>query len=54
MRAGQIINNTLFEPFAVYAIIAAVYFTMCYPLSVFSERLERRMGHGRVSNLGSA
>jgi polar amino acid transport system permease protein len=54
MRAGQIINNTLFEPFAVYAIIAVVYFAMCYPLSIFSERLERRMGRGRVSNLGSA
>jgi polar amino acid transport system permease protein len=53
MRAGQIINNTLFEPFAVYAIIAVVYFAMCYPLSVFSERLERRMGRGRV-NLGTA
>ena len=54
MRAGQIINNTLFEPFAVYAIIAVVYFAMCYPLSLFSERLERRMGRGRISNLGSA
>ena len=53
MRAGQIINNTLFEPFAVYAIIAVAYFGMCYPLSVFSEKLERRMGRGRI-NLGSA
>jgi polar amino acid transport system permease protein len=53
MRAGQIINNTLFEPFAVYAIIAVIYFVMCYPLSVLSAKLERRMGRGRV-NLGSA
>jgi polar amino acid transport system permease protein len=42
-RAGQIINNSLFEPFLVYVIIAAAYFAMCYPLSVFSRKLEKRM-----------
>jgi polar amino acid transport system permease protein len=41
-RAGQIINNSLFEPFLVYLIIAAVYFALCYPLSRWSRRLERR------------
>jgi polar amino acid transport system permease protein len=54
MRSGQIVNNSLFEPFVVYAIIAAVYFAMCYPLSLFSQRLERRMGRGRVNNLALA
>ena len=53
MRSGQIVNNSLFEPFAIYAIIAVVYFTMCYPLSLFSQKLERRMGRGR-SNLAPA
>ncbi|WP_187435031.1 amino acid ABC transporter permease [Bradyrhizobium cytisi] len=53
MRSGQIVNNSLFEPFAIYAIIAVVYFAMCYPLSLFSQKLERRMGRGR-SNLASA
>jgi polar amino acid transport system permease protein len=53
MRSGQIVNNSLFEPFAIYAIIAVVYFAMCYPLSLFSQRLERRMGRGR-SNLATA
>jgi len=53
MRSGQIVNNSLFEPFAIYAIIAVVYFAMCYPLSLFSQRLERRMGRGR-SNLSPA
>ena len=48
MRSGQIINNSLFEPFLIYAIIALVYFAMCYPLSLFSQRLERRMGRGRA------
>jgi polar amino acid transport system permease protein len=41
-RSGQIINNSLFEPFLVYLIIAAIYFALCYPLSRWSQRLERR------------
>lgn len=49
MRAGQIVNNSLFEPFAIYAIIAVVYFAMCYPLSLVSQRLERRMGRSRAN-----
>lgn len=48
MRAGQIVNNSLFEPFLIYAIIAVTYFAMCYPLSLLSQRLERRMGRGRT------
>jgi polar amino acid transport system permease protein len=47
-RAGQIINNSLFKPFLIYAIIALVYFAMCYPISRFSRRLERRMAVGRT------
>ncbi|CAH2603535.1 Amino acid ABC transporter permease [Rhodovastum atsumiense] len=42
MRSGQIINNSLFEPFLIYAIIAVVYFALCYPLSLLSRRLESR------------
>lgn len=53
MRSGQIINNTLFEPFMVYVIIAVAYFAMCYPLSLFSQKLERRLGRGSV-NFASA
>ena len=41
-RSGQIINNSIFEPFIVYLVIAAIYFALCYPLSVWSRRLERR------------
>jgi polar amino acid transport system permease protein len=43
-RSGQIINNSIFEPFAVYLIIAVIYFCMCYPLSRLSRRLEQRAG----------
>lgn len=40
-RSGQIINNSMFEPFLIYSIIALVYFSLCYPLSRLSRRLER-------------
>ncbi|KHJ54393.1 amino acid ABC transporter permease [Aureimonas altamirensis] len=41
-RAGQLINNSIFEPFVIYMIVAALYFCLCFPVSVFSRRLERR------------
>ncbi|KAF1020227.1 MAG: putative glutamine ABC transporter permease protein GlnM [Paracidovorax wautersii] len=41
-RAGQIINNSTFEPFVIFLIVAAMYFALCYPLSVLSRRLERK------------
>lgn len=41
-RAGQLINNSLFEPFLVYSLIAALYFLMCFPVSLLSRRLEVR------------
>ncbi|NYT35397.1 amino acid ABC transporter permease [Allopusillimonas soli] len=42
VRAGQIINNTIFQPFLIYLLIAILYFGMCYPLSILSRRLEIR------------
>ena len=47
-RSGQIINNSLFEPFLIYAIIALIYFALCFPISLLSRRLERRLGVGRA------
>ncbi|MGB3288273.1 MAG: amino acid ABC transporter permease [Burkholderiaceae bacterium] len=44
VRAGQIVNNTTFKPFLIYLLIAALYFSMCYPLSIFSRKLEARAG----------
>jgi polar amino acid transport system permease protein len=46
-RAGQIINNSLFEPFLIYSIIALVYFALCFPISRLSHRLERRGDRAR-------
>jgi polar amino acid transport system permease protein len=42
VRAGQIINNTIFQPFLIYVLVAIFYFAMCYPLSVLSRRLEMK------------
>ncbi|HYG90272.1 MAG TPA: amino acid ABC transporter permease [Azospirillum sp.] len=41
-RAGQIINNATFQPFLVFGIVAALYFVLCWPLSLLSARLEER------------
>ncbi len=41
-RAGQLISNATFQPFRVYLWVAAIYFVVCYPMSVISRRIERR------------
>ena len=41
-RAGQLVNNATFQPFRVFLVVAALYFVICYPLSLLSRRLERR------------
>jgi polar amino acid transport system permease protein len=46
-RAGQIVNNATFEPFAIFSVIAAIYFALCYPLSVAARTLERKAHVGR-------
>lgn len=43
-RAAQIVNNATFRPFTVYAIVAILYFALCWPLSLLSQRMERRLG----------
>jgi polar amino acid transport system permease protein len=46
-RASQVINNSLFQPFLVFGIAAILYFCVCYPLSVWSRSLERKLNVGR-------
>ena len=45
-RAGQLINNSTFQPFITFTVVAVIYFLLCYPLSVLSRRLEERMARG--------
>jgi len=41
-RAGQIINNATFQPLIVFSVVAAIYFGLCWPLSLVATRMERR------------
>jgi polar amino acid transport system permease protein len=41
-RQGQIINNATFSPFMVFGTVAAIYFVLCWPLSVLARRMEAR------------
>jgi polar amino acid transport system permease protein len=43
-RAGQQINNATFRPFAIFGLVAAIYFILCWPLTLASRRLEARLG----------
>ena len=41
-RAGQIVNNATFQPLIVFSVVAAIYFAICWPLSLLAARMERR------------
>ena len=42
-KAGQIISNATFQPFLAYGCVALLYFALCFPLSLWSRQLERRL-----------
>ncbi len=42
-RAGQLLNNATFRPFPVFGTVALIYFLLCWPLTMLSRRLERRL-----------
>jgi polar amino acid transport system permease protein len=42
-RAGQIITNATFQPFLIYGSVALMYFALCFPLSLYSRRLEHSL-----------
>jgi polar amino acid transport system permease protein len=48
-RAGQLMTNTTFKPMVIYPIVAALYFVLCWPLSLLAQSLERRID----ANLGA-
>ncbi len=41
-RAGQILSNQTFQPILVFGVVGAIYFALCWPLSLYSARLETR------------
>ena len=42
-RAGQLMTNATFQPMLVYPIVACLYFTLCWPLSLWAQHLEARL-----------
>jgi polar amino acid transport system permease protein len=45
-KAGTMITNATFRPFTVYALVALMYFALCFPLSAASRHLERKLHRG--------
>lgn len=41
--SAKVINNSTFKPFTVFTIAALLYFAICFPLSLYARRLERRL-----------
>jgi polar amino acid transport system permease protein len=42
-KAGTVVTNATFQPFTVYGFVALIYFALCWPLSVSSQALERKL-----------
>ncbi len=49
-RAGQLMVNVTFQPMVVYPLVAALYFAVCFPISLAASRLEAHLDarQGRV------
>jgi polar amino acid transport system permease protein len=45
-RAGSIVSNQIYKPLIVFAVVGAIYFAMCWPLSLWGRRLEQRLSVG--------
>jgi polar amino acid transport system permease protein len=42
-RTAEIITNATFRPFAVYGLVALIYFALCLPLTAAAGALERKL-----------
>lgn len=42
-RQAQIINSVTFRPFLVFSLVAAIYFIMCWPMSLAARQMERKL-----------
>jgi polar amino acid transport system permease protein len=45
-RAGQLMSNATFQPMIVYPVVAALYFVLCWPLSLWAQHLESKLRVG--------
>lgn len=46
-KAGTMITNATFKPFVVYSCVALMYFALCFPISLYARKLERKARNGR-------
>lgn len=42
-RTGQMLANITYQPLLVYAVVGALYFLLCWPISIFGKRIERKL-----------
>ena len=42
-KVGKTIANATFSPFLVFSCVAILYFLLCYPVSRYAKRLERKI-----------
>ncbi|KLN61724.1 amino acid ABC transporter permease [Kiloniella spongiae] len=47
-RAGQIVSNLIFQPLLVFGIVGLIYFAICWPMSIWGTRMERRMSRNHA------
>lgn len=47
-RAGQIVSNSTFQPLGVFLTVGAMYFVICFSLSLVARQLEARVPHLRA------
>ncbi|PHR91442.1 MAG: amino acid ABC transporter permease [Blastopirellula sp.] len=45
-RAGQIVSNLIFQPLLVFGVVGAIYFFICWPMSILGSHLERKLSLG--------
>jgi len=50
--ANQINTTLLTKPFQVFAILAAIYFALCFSLTLMARQLERRVNARRAGASG--
>ncbi|EWY41674.1 amino acid ABC transporter permease [Skermanella stibiiresistens SB22] len=41
-QAGKLVNNSTFQPFVCFLCVAALYFAVCYPISLWGRHLEKQ------------
>jgi len=51
-RTAVMVNTVTFEPLQVFGTVCLVYFVICYPLSLLSNHLSRRIDRTRGVGLG--